>query len=892
MGGIGGKLPSSSQSLSRELPSLGHHSATTSGAAREERTIDRSASEGSSMMGLQDEIAVQDDAANVPLPEDTAEMEGSEIAMLRQLHGEKQSALQSLQQRHRELEDEHRATLEHMEDLRSEVQRSHAYNRPLSPSLGRPISPALSSPGFTKPVFRRKSEDLMGNDRASRGFASLKNIALDHFDRSPDTLQSFELNLNAVMTELHGRSERVHALESELLAVKREMEGKQTLIAGLTRERTSLKASAGGMDFSVVGQMREQLLESERQIRGLHEQHAVRERELTGQVEELKGSLTEHQRGIQGNSGMPGYFPETPALERSVGSNAGNGADVARLQSELAAWETKHQSAMVSMQASEAKLLNTITDMQRSMPSSGGHAAVPRGLGISEDTAAPVSDEEREQHKTVVSTLQREVEDYKTTANNHVTKLQQLEQAYTKILAQVEEDGQSRELTQKELKTHKDLVSNLENQLQVHKSAITIHQESLESLQSSHSKELDQLKGGMDTSAKISKERFEVLEREHEGARTKLQGELVALQGEHAALLAAAAAALGTQTNASKLRSQIEGLVDEGKELHSRHTKTTNDLKLVQEELQSSLAKSTAFETQVGELKMGIEEAKINLGKMTEKERKSSRLVEELEEQLNSNFDSHRATNHRLSRMEGAAVQVRQEMEREVEELRLRNAMLEQQLTSTHRQSTTNSDRGSINFNRESLSPEAAAIALARSPSQQSAVRKSTPSALPTPPPSIPLPPLPGLTAMPSFERATSPVPTASPPGSRHASKDVAPALSQQLEEQDSRIRTIEKHLFAEKQLTATLEEALVDLETSANRTKADSEVWKRKCSALEDEMAGYRRRETSTRASLQAVEEEREMRVRAERARQALEQRMMELNEKRGKKKGALNCF
>jgi hypothetical protein len=39
-------------------------------------------------------------------------------------------------------------------------------------------------------------------------------------------------------------------------------------------------------------------------------------------------------------------------------------------------------------------------------------------------------------------------------------------------------------------------------------------------------------------------------------------------------------------------------------------------------------------------------------------------------------------------------------------------------------------------------------------------------------------------------------------------------------------------------------------------------------------------------------VEEEREMRVRAERARQALEQRMMELNSSKKKKKNALNCF
>ena len=40
-------------------------------------------------------------------------------------------------------------------------------------------------------------------------------------------------------------------------------------------------------------------------------------------------------------------------------------------------------------------------------------------------------------------------------------------------------------------------------------------------------------------------------------------------------------------------------------------------------------------------------------------------------------------------------------------------------------------------------------------------------------------------------------------------------------------------------------------------------------------------------------MEEEREMRVRAERARQALEQRMMELNgQKKKKGKGGLNCF
>jgi kinesin family protein 4/21/27 len=116
--------------------------------------------------------------------------------------------------------------------------------------------------------------------------------------------------------------------------------------------------------------------------------------------------------------------------------------------------------------------------------------------------------------------------------------------------------------------------------------------------------------------------------------------------------------------------------------------------------------------------------------------------------------------------------------------------------------------------------------------------------------------------------------------------------MSQQLEEQEARIRTIEKHLFAEKQLTATLEEALVDLETSANRTKSEMEGWRKKCSSLEDELASLQKERSSSRASLQAVEEEREMRVRAERARQALEQRMAELHSNKKKKKSSLNCF
>jgi kinesin family protein 4/21/27 len=110
-------------------------------------------------------------------------------------------------------------------------------------------------------------------------------------------------------------------------------------------------------------------------------------------------------------------------------------------------------------------------------------------------------------------------------------------------------------------------------------------------------------------------------------------------------------------------------------------------------------------------------------------------------------------------------------------------------------------------------------------------------------------------------------------------------------EDQEARIRTIEKHLSAEKQLTSTLEEALTDLERQSNKVKADCDAWRRRCTELEAEMKAMREKPPQDpRWSLQQVEEERKKREAAERARAHLEERMNAINKK--KKKGSLNCF
>jgi kinesin family protein 4/21/27 len=136
--------------------------------------------------------------------------------------------------------------------------------------------------------------------------------------------------------------------------------------------------------------------------------------------------------------------------------------------------------------------------------------------------------------------------------------------------------------------------------------------------------------------------------------------------------------------------------------------------------------------------------------------------------------------------------------------------------------------------------------------------------------------------------------PTPTLQSNRPTSKDLA--LSQIHEDQEAQIRTIEKHLFAEKQLTTTLEEALTDLERQSNKVKADCDAWRKRAAYLEAELKEAKEKEKNgiaekeNRWSMQQVEEERKKRRDAEIARAHLEERMNAISKK--KKKGSLNCF
>ncbi|KAL8653560.1 MAG: hypothetical protein Q9226_003805 [Calogaya cf. arnoldii] len=728
----------------------------------------------------------------------------SEIDRLKRLERAKDEDLNELKDRYSQLQEQHGETLDMVEELKAEVQKAKM-NSPTTP---------------TEPVIRRKSsQNVMTIDRAHRSLASLKNIAAENFEDKPDTMQSFELNLNTAMHELHQRSERVQVLESELASVKKEMEGKMAMISGLTRERSSLKASSP-MDISVVASMHDHLLQHENQIKTMQEEHAARERELMNEINFLRKAFEDNLQTPR--SDMPGVFPETPALTEMNGKQLGHdGEEVIRLQGEIEQWQQKHQAAIESMEISERKLLATISELEASTASV--ESMQQRRMreidsGAERDVARTVeTDEERAQHAQTVQALRDEIAEHKSAINDHVAKIVELERDHTNARVQVEESKRRKAMTDQQLALHRDQILELEKKVQEHQSDVEFHKHGLRSLHDSHARELESLRSRLFAEAREDMaRRNDDLIKEHQYAFTK---EADALNGR-------------IETLTAQLDEQMEKY---------------EQLIMEKDDLASSL-----------------DESQTQLVKVTQEKDTATRLVNELEDQLSQSYDQQRATSHRISILSSnrdqalqEAVAARAKLEEDVDNYRRRLEHVEGQIRST----SPHVDGGHAYDSSNSLT---------------SNLRKSTSvTSLPSPPPAIPLPPLPAAA---TANGGAAPV-------NAHEYVSV-----QHAEDQEARIKMIEKHLFAEKQLTATLEEALVDLEHQGNKTKGDLEAWKKKCWTYEDELTTLKKERNSIRHSVQAVEEERSARREAEAARAHLEERMSALQKK--KKKSGFNCF
>ncbi|KAL8986700.1 MAG: hypothetical protein Q9177_004026 [Variospora cf. flavescens] len=563
---------SSSRSLLSELSSAGDSTSTVESSVPA-TSLTRTISEGSERT-----TRIEADA-------------WSEVDRLRKSGRTKDQEMEVLRERYNQLQDRHDETLDVVEELKSEVQKAKM-NSPTTP---------------TEPVIRRKSsQNVMTIDRAHRSLASLKNIATENLEDKPDTMQSFELNLNTAMHELHQRSERIQLLEAELASVKKEMESKVAMISGLTRERSSLKSSSP-MDISVVATMHDQLVQHENQIKMMQENHAKREGELTHELEYLRKALEQNMQ--PSGPDMPGVFPETPAISEMNGKQLGHeGEELARLQEEIEQWQQKHQAAVEAMQASESRLLATVRELEASMASlENTRQQNMRDIdqGAEREVAKAVqTDEERAQHAQLVQTLRDEVTEHKGTIEDHVAKIVELERAHTHSREQMEEGVRYKTLTDQQLAVQQSQVAELEKKVQEYQSDVAFHKHGLKSLHDSHARDLQDLRSKVVIEAREDMaRRNEELIKEHQDAFTK---------------------------EADALHARIELLT-------AQLDKQAERFKQLQEEKDHV---ASSFDTY-----------RADLLKVTQEKETAARLVNELEDQLTQSYDQQRATTDRMSIM-------------------------------------------------------------------------------------------------------------------------------------------------------------------------------------------------------------------------------------------------
>jgi kinesin family protein 4/21/27 len=786
-----------------------------------------------------------------------AAADAEEAEKMRKVLADHQADADRMTQKYAELQTEHEEILTLVEKLKAEAE---AHRHKSSPP---------STPGF-KMIRRMTSQNLLsGVDRAHRSLTALRTIANEELSSKPEVYQHFEANLDATMHELSTRMDRLQSLEAENQSVKKEMEMKATIISGLTRERSSLQG-ASSVDMALVTQLRDQVVNQENQIQELRVAHEAREKQLLAEIENLNALLKSQ---------------EVAAKALDAGAEEQD-KKIDALEGELSEWKGKHQSALESLQASEQQLATTLAELEsslvaveamRSERSSSNEASADK------EATAQALEAERAKQQELVDSLKKDIEDHKTTISTHVDTIATLENSHADLQGQLLAQSSATDINNAPVDTAR--IAELEQEISTHRSAIDSHKSDLDSLQESHKRELAELEERTRAAGQAEQDsRLAEKDGEHDKAMAALQKEITDSRDELVHLLKSVSSLLNSDVTSATLGDQIQDVLAQKQHFSEKYAElmdTNEDLRKQLEaagDIEELNKKNATQEAKVNELALlvatledtlrqkdeQVKKKEALVEEITVEKQKSVRLVEELEEQITNSFDQH---HNRLSVIQQERDQALEDakariviLERDIETYRVRIEQLELQLKN-----------GTSDGSHD------------RSSSLTSNLRKSTSAAsLPSPPPAIPLPPLPSIAS------ATNGTGSVSPPSSRHASKELVNA--QIVEDQEARIRTIEKHLYAEKQLTATLEEALGDLEAQSNKVKNDCENWKKKAWGLEDELSTLRKERNSARLSLQAVEEERSARKEAEAARAQLEERMNALNKK--KKKSTLNCF
>ena len=828
----------------------------------------------------------------------SGEVAAREIERLQSLINEHEREREAVAEQYNQLSAEHKDTLSTVEKLRIEATKAI---RPSSPS------PGSMAAGMLRRMTTQPNTSV---DRGQRSIVALRTSLAEDFDGKPDRLEAFEVHLSAATHELQARKDRIDTLEAEVKTAKKEMEMKTTIISGLTRERTSLKAGSP-VDLAMVTQMRDQLIQKETELKSLHESYYKREQELETEISNLTNNRTQQ------------LSPITDAVSDETHER------IQSLETQLHELTEKHDSARSLAEESNRQLAVTKSELSTAMANVESAKASRRsvhGDSPEPEIAVAAFKQERESYEQLIDELKGSLDTQQQLSTEQREKIQELVELHGQVSKDATALADQLKAREKLVAATKLRISSLDTQLKESKTAVEFHKHGLKSLHEAHANEIEEMKlshagqlASYDDQIAEMTTKHEKINRSHSINN--------ASKFDVDALVRSAQQALGHPTHIDMLanhihdlRTEKEAMMEAVKRHHAtnveleRQIQGRSNLQELEEEVESLQGKMNSYQDTIRNLanEVGnhedtlrekdhlVKKHETTINSLKDEQTKKNNLIEELEQQLQNSFDQH---HNRVSVITAAGNQALVEAQHRI-------LLLEKDLGETHRGSFNDSEQGSRTNTMKSHRPQSPPVVDGqnRSNSLSSNLRKSASIAsLPSPPPSMPLPPLPTLPGIPSAV-ANNP----SPPQSRHTSKEVVVGSATKeresannekmkrqsalIEEQEGRIRTIEKHLHAEKQLTATLEEALVDLETQSNKLRADAEGWKKKAWVMEEEVSGLRKSQKSERLSVQAVEEEVKKRREAEAARAQLEERMRLLtvgeNGKKKRKGGGLNCF
>ncbi|CAZ85822.1 unnamed protein product [Tuber melanosporum] len=831
--------------------------------------------QGSSSLSLSSELSLVGDSPISPVSIDSeAQRIKEELEMQRKISYEREEALATeLESVKIQMEDALKVQEEEHDLLHLQLKQSLDQ---LSELRHRERVSGVISPSGTHILRRKSSQSLAVLDRARRSFDNLHRIAVENFKDHPDILENFELNIDAAVKELTVRSDRISELETEISSLRKEMDAKSAIINGLARERSSISTSP--MDISVVAVMERRIEETQAQLNSTRELLSIRESDLAIAHRELSAQSGESTSDVE---------DLLIELTKEKTLSAEKSQRISDLQREIVDTRQNHDAALETMDRSKKALATAVHELESELARNKEVVEAERALKVTVE-------EEKIQHQERVEMLEHIVAENKTTIDSQLARLAELEKTHAATREQIDnqlsQTSNPSESTVEEVRKQQVLAKELEHAIAQNRAVIEDQQARLANLEAPYQDAIDQVEAlrrkeeaavlALNEAETRASEKIATINAKHEELvqtiRAKLEESKSAIL-EHVANLTRLQV---THAEAKSLIVTLEGDKSKAQEEAARHATT---IKVLETEVEGSEATIKKHLDTISELQELHKQADEEIEKLSKKEAKHAKLLEDLEQQLTFTFDQGQENATKLADVTAEYERLQQEKKALVAESTAKNAESQQLIESlTDEVASLQTKLAEVQMELQGLG--GARAQRSNSTSSNGNLRKSTSTtSLPSPPPAIPLPPLPSNAASP----LASPVqPPPTPSMSRHPSKDYVVA---HMEDQEARIKTLEKQLQAEKALTITLEEALTDCENKMKSLRSDRDSFQAKASQVQQELDRARNESQTSRYSMQAVEEERLARKKAELAREQLEVRMRDIAKKN---KRSFACF